>query len=68
MKCVSACVASPSARVETQDTGLSVTPTHAFPPELLGAFSRRLVALLVAPLRESAIIREFLLGSGGAER
>ena len=54
--------------METQDTGLSVTPTHAFPPELLGAFSRWLVAVLVAPLRESAIIREFLLGSGGAER
>ena len=51
MKCVSACVA-PSARVETQGTGLSVTPKHMFPPELMGAFSRRLVAVLVALLNQ----------------
>ena len=71
MKCVSARVA-PSAWVEAQDTGVSVTPKHMFPPEIPSAFSvtarYRATCVLLAASQRSAVIREFLLGSRGAER
>ena len=70
MKCVSARVAL-SAWVEAEDTGLSVTPKHVPSRDtecLLCDARYRATYVLVAASERSAIIREFLLGSGGAER